>query len=501
MRPVIPALFAAVALPGCLGEGGDPPPDRQPQAAGAVRVAGVDLYPIPAAVAEVCRAMQERTEKQVLCPHRLPRPVRDLAGSTALPPPVLTAFPWGEDGIDFSYSAEAGRPRLDRPERFFHLQVRGQDERLPPGTRPDGLGGKPGLLAPATSLGYASESYFANHWRFFWSEDGADWAATLHHFGPRTKPLLDRLIRDLRPAASLRVRRGGPAGVRTIDVPVPGPVAIAVRDGRVWVAGQGDRTRSASWLVHLDAATGLPAGDPTRLVGGGGMSALLPDEDGVWVARRGAPGSPGLQRLEGDPPLPVATLDLRDPMVALARAGGSLWLVDYGDWPAGRHRGSVLDPGRDLRVPVGRAPAAIAAAAGDLWVSNNLDGTVTRIDPHAGRAEATIAVGRGPVGVAGGHGAVWVANTEEGTVSRIDPDANRVRATIEVGRGPRGLAVAEDGVWVANSLDDTVSRIDPGTNGVTETFAVGAGPTAVAVGAQAVWVANNHDGTVTRIER
>src|SRR5918992_59489 len=89
------ALLTAGLLAG--GDGGAPSRDRAPNDRDArtlVRVAGVELRPVPDAVVEVCRATQKRAEIPVLCPTRLPRPVRDLAGSTALPPPVLTAFPW-----------------------------------------------------------------------------------------------------------------------------------------------------------------------------------------------------------------------------------------------------------------------------------------------------------------------------------------------------------------------------------------------------------------------
>jgi YVTN family beta-propeller protein len=485
----------AAALGGCLSDGGQASRDR-PTGGGPVTVAGVDLYPIPDAVAEVCRATRERAEIPVLCPRRLPRPVRDWAGSTALPPDVLTAFPWRENGVDFSYGGESGRPVLDRPDRFLHLQVVRQDDPLPPGTRPDGLGGKPGLLAKGGGRDYSSESYFANHWRFFWSEDDADYAATLHDFGPRTQRLLDWLIGDLRPAAPRR--SADPPGVDTIDVPVPGPVSLAVHDRQVWVAGQGDRVVSASWLARLDARTGWPVGERVRISRGGGMSALLAGEGGPWVAHRGIPRSAGLQQVAGEP---FELYGVRPEIVALARAAGSFWLVDFGGWPGNRIDGSVLEPESGRRIPVGRAPAAIAAGAGALWVTNNLDDTVNRIDPRSARVTGTIRVGDGPVGVATGHGAVWVANTEAGSVSRIDPVTNRVGVTIEVGRGPRGVAAGAGGVWVANSLGDSVSRIDPAANRVVETIPVGAGPTAVAVGGGAVWVANNHDGTVTRISR
>jgi YVTN family beta-propeller protein len=502
--PVALAVLVAASLAGCLGDGGEPPRDSPPHAASArapVTVAGVGLYPVPDAVRKVCRATHARADIPVLCPSRLPRPVRDPAGTTALPPPVLTAFPWRQNGVDFSYSAETGRPRLDRPERFFHFQVIRQDDPLPPGTRPDGFGDRPGLLARASSRSYASESYFGNHWRFFWRQEDADYAATLHHFGPRTQPLLDWLIGDLRPATSLAARDDDPPGVRTIDVPVAGPVSLAFHDRQVWVAGQGHRIVSASWLARLDARTGWPTGDRIRITRASGTPALLPGDGGVWIGHRGIPGNAGLQ-LVGETSAPPMKLDAVDPdVVGLASAAGSPWVLDFGDWPSSRHRGSVLDPVEGRRVPVGRAPAAIAAVGDRLWVTNNLDDTVTRIDPSSARATHTIPVGDGPVGIAAGHRAAWVANTEDGSVSRIDPASGRVIATIGVGRGPRGVAIAKDGVWVTNSLDDSVSRIDPATNRVAETIPVGAGPTAVAVGGGAVWVANNHDGTVTRIAR
>jgi YVTN family beta-propeller protein len=500
--PFALAVLAAGSLAGCPGDG-DHPRDsatHERRARAPLTVAGVDLYPVPDAVRKVCGATQARADIPVLCPSRLPRPVRDLAGSSALPPPGLTAFPWRDNGVDFSYSAETGRPRLDGPDRFFHLQVVRQDDPLPPGTRPDGLGDRPGLLARASSGSYASESYFGNHWRFFWSQEDADYAATLHHFGPRTQPLLDWLIGDLRPATAMKSRRetDAPTGVRTIDVPVPGPVSIAIRDRQVWVAGQGDRTVSASWLARLDARTGSLLGERIRILGGGGLSALLAGDRGVWI---GHFGGAGLQLVGGRSKEPMIPFVVRPQIVGLARARGLLWLLDYGNWPADRDEGSVVDSDQRRHIAVGRAPAAIASGGGHLWVTNNLDDTLTRIDPRTARVAGTITVGDGPVGIAAGHGAVWVANTEDHSVSRIDPANGRVTATIDVGRGPRGVAASEGGVWVTNSLDDSVSRIDPATNRVAETIPVGAGPTAVAVGGGAVWVANNHDGTVTRISR
>ena len=179
----IPLLLVVLWLSGCSFGEEDSTERRSAEPERPLSAAGVELYPIPSAVAEVCRTTQEQARIPILCPTRLPRPVRDSTGSSALSPDGLTAFAWDSSGIDFSYSAETGRHGLDRPERFFHLDVIEQDQPLPPGARPARLGGKAGLLAPASSGDYASESYFANHWRFFWTERGVDYAATLHDFG------------------------------------------------------------------------------------------------------------------------------------------------------------------------------------------------------------------------------------------------------------------------------------------------------------------------------
>jgi LPXTG-motif cell wall-anchored protein len=56
---------------------------------------------------------------------------------------------------------------------------------------------------------------------------------------------------------------------------------------------------------------------------------------------------------------------------------------------------------------------------------------------------------------------VWVSNQGDGTVSRINTTTNEVTDVITVGTGPSGIAVSLDGssVWVSNSGAGTVSRI------------------------------------------
>jgi YVTN family beta-propeller protein len=49
---------------------------------------------------------------------------------------------------------------------------------------------------------------------------------------------------------------------------------------------------------------------------------------------------------------------------------------------------------------------------------------------------------------------VWVANELEGTVSRIDVDENRVTQTLRVGDAPRFVAYGHGALWIAGTLAD-----------------------------------------------
>ena len=148
------------------------------------------------------------------------------------------------------------------------------------------------------------------------------------------------------------------------------------------------------------------------------------------------------------------------------------------------------------------AAGAVAATNSAVWaVSGGFFSLprLFRVDPATNRPQTSAATGNSPTAVAVGFGDVWIADNFENTVTRVDP-AGVVVASIPVGHGASALAVGEDAVWVALSLDDAVARIDPTTNSVVETIPVGRFPSSIAVAGGDVWVGNRHDGTVSRID-
>ncbi len=259
------------------------------------------------------------------------------------------------------------------------------------------------------------------------------------------------------------------------------PTSVSADAESVWVANRGDDT-----VTRIDPETQTVVGTTP---GGTSVGGLAAGAGSVWIGdSRGAKlvrldpefGSTRSIRIAGGP----SAFDLG--LNEIAVGSGAVWA---GEAPGGIAR---IDPRSDrvvAEVPVGNGLSAITTGFDRVWAVDDVDNTLTRIDPESANAvTATVPVGQGPGGVAAGEGAVWVANTQDDTVSRVDPETGSVTETIGVGARPTGIAAGAGSVWVANSLDGTLSRIDAATNEVAATVAVGEAPQDVVVAHDRVWV-------------
>jgi streptogramin lyase len=70
---------------------------------------------------------------------------------------------------------------------------------------------------------------------------------------------------------------------------------------------------------------------------------------------------------------------------------------------------------------VGAGPVNLHVVGGDVWVPNDQDDTLWRLDGATGAVRETIATGPNPAVVAGAAGDVWVSIFEGGQVWRIHP--------------------------------------------------------------------------------
>jgi YVTN family beta-propeller protein len=433
----------------------------------------VRLVPVSARVVASCRSIQARAGVPLLCPTLLPRAT---VGTPGLPPPALAMQPTGDffrrpvAGVDISYGAPwegqgwTMHRWRNRPCCFLHFDVfrRARVKKaIPKRAQRATLGGEHGLLVRAREdVYYGSELYWANHVRFLWRERGVNWVATLHTSGEiATERLLGRLIASLRPVDAIRAPEplGVPVG-RT-------PNSITGHGGSIWVASLGRLSGNGAGdaygtVYRVDPSTATVTGR-VNPAGGGGPRSLAVTRDAVWVATYN-----GVARVDPRSLKRVAFVNVGRFPRGLATAARRVWVANA--YPFEK-KGSLvsIDPVRNRRVgrriPLGRAPRTVAAGAGALWVADELEGTLTRVDPARSRLVARIKVGNMPTAVVAGAGSLWVANTGDGTVSRIDPETDRVSATLRVGLAPRALAIGAGAVWVAATGDGSVRRIDPAT--------------------------------------
>ena len=150
-------------------------------------------------------------------------------------------------------------------------------------------------------------------------------------------------------------------------------------------------------------------------------------------------------------------------------------------------------------VPVGEEPRAVVFDGTSLWVSNNVDGTVSRVNPATDAVVQTVPVGAGPGGMAFDGSSIWVANAGDASVTEIDAATGDVLTTEAVGTAPYAVAFDGTSLWVTDLAGDDVHQVDPATGATVKSIAVGDGPVAVATDGFDLWVANRNDGTISRI--
>ena len=152
-------------------------------------------------------------------------------------------------------------------------------------------------------------------------------------------------------------------------------------------------------------------------------------------------------------------------------------------------------------VRVGTSPSALAVAGESLWVANEGDGTVQRVDLSPGVLFDPIRAGNGAGGLAFDGELVWVANRGDDTVQAIDGATGKTRHTVAVGDEPLALAWNGASLWVVNRGDGTLQEIDPGAGAVLRTIPVGGDPFLLAADGRRIWVAHNDPaGTLLAVD-
>jgi YVTN family beta-propeller protein len=162
-----------------------------------------------------------------------------------------------------------------------------------------------------------------------------------------------------------------------------------------------------------------------------------------------------------------------------------------------------------ISIPVGRAPAGVAALPGGhtALVAERDDDSVAVVDVATQRVRARLRVGTHPFALL--HDArrerLYVLNVQSDDVSVLDIrnlDQPRLLATVKVGKAPYGAALAVGGtrLYVSNQHADTVSVIDADSLRVLQTLPGFAYPEGVSAHGNKVYVVNWMDDNVAVLD-
>jgi PQQ-dependent catabolism-associated beta-propeller protein len=144
-------------------------------------------------------------------------------------------------------------------------------------------------------------------------------------------------------------------------------------------------------------------------------------------------------------------------------------------------------------VQVGKRPRRFLLAGGELWVSNELEGSVSIIRtsdhtvqgriaflPQGMRSEDVTPVG---MALAPDGKTAYVGLGRANHVAVVDVASRQVKGYVLVGRRAWGLGLSRDGrrLYVANGLSDDLSIVDTATQKAIKTLKVGRVPHTVVV--------------------
>ena len=204
---------------------------------------------------------------------------------------------------------------------------------------------------------------------------------------------------------------------------------------------------------------------PKRLPFPGDCPAVLAKGLGrVWVAMDCARQVFGLNSMGRD----VLESKSRVPVfsIGIAVGKGSVWtshssVLAKVDPANGRVQpialGYPITIGGETGITAPGVASRVVVAFDSVWVSDNVNGVVFKVDPKTGKILDAIHIGGNSAflgsGIAEGDGSIWVTSPGTDSVVRIDPSDDSIQARIPLPSPPNGLVFADGSIWVTVNPD------------------------------------------------
>jgi DNA-binding beta-propeller fold protein YncE len=227
----------------------------------------------------------------------------------------------------------------------------------------------------------------------------------------------------------------------------------------------------------------------------GAPCALAASADAVWVTsyRTGR-----IDRIDPSTNQVTKRIELVGQPCGIALApDGRIWVAELS-----RGRVVGLDPGTGTVVHeighLGPQLWDLKAGFGSIWVTDRDKHVLLRIAPDTGTVVARIPVGPRAAGIAVLRDAVWVADDSDGTIRRVDPmtNASTVTATLPGGGVSWFADDGRQGLIASQRLAAKAVDVDPATGAPGATIGGWRQPLDGTIVGGVLWLPDGQSGTV-----
>jgi virginiamycin B lyase len=170
---------------------------------------------------------------------------------------------------------------------------------------------------------------------------------------------------------------------------------------------------------------------------------------------------------------------------------GSVWVTTRGN-VLSRFGAATGALEASIALPFGAGAPAAIFDNGFVWVTGSRRDELYKIDARTNTLVQTIALRSSPRFLTAGEGSIWVLNQGDGSVQRIDPMSGNVIASIETGHAGRGGDITAGGGYIWATLRDVpLVQIDPNANAITALFKGTGWGDAIRFGGGSLWLSGH----------
>jgi len=183
----------------------------------------------------------------------------------------------------------------------------------------------------------------------------------------------------------------------------------------------------------------------------------------------------------------------------MAVGEGSLWVLIAGPVVDALARVNVQSGRVEATIPLPSEISSVVVANGSVWATGYARNELYRIEPLTNTVTSITKLHDIPRALIPGEGSIWVLNEGDSSVQRIDATNGQLVATIRTGLRPGAGSIAIGGsyVWVSTP-GSSITQIDPKTNTLVRSFIGGPGMGGpLRYGAGSLWIAG---GRISRLQ-